>query len=181
MAMERVERRLRRVTAALDAAGIPYAVCGGNAVAVWVARIDPGATRTTKDVDLLVNKADLKRLTEAMTELGFLREDLRSITLFLDPDEPSRKTGVHLVWAGERVRPSYAHPAPSVEESRRDLEDFAVVDLGALVRMKLTSFRRIDQVHIEDLLGVDAITDSIRGPLPADLSARLREIEESME
>ncbi len=33
MAVDRVEKRLRRVTAALDEAGIKYAVIGGNAVA----------------------------------------------------------------------------------------------------------------------------------------------------
>jgi hypothetical protein len=38
MAMELVERRLRKVTAALDAASIRYAVTGGNAVALWVAK-----------------------------------------------------------------------------------------------------------------------------------------------
>src|SRR5690606_32409782 len=50
MAVERVERRLRLVAGALDAAGIPYAVIGGNAVAAWVGRVDPGATRATRDV-----------------------------------------------------------------------------------------------------------------------------------
>ena len=53
MAMQRVEQRLKCVTRGLDAARIPYAVVGGNAVAAWVARIDPAATRTTKYVDLL--------------------------------------------------------------------------------------------------------------------------------
>ncbi|MEW6253116.1 MAG: hypothetical protein AB1716_20960 [Planctomycetota bacterium] len=57
MAMERVEQRLRTVTAALDAARIPYAVIGGNAVATWVAQVDPAATRTTKAVDLLITEA----------------------------------------------------------------------------------------------------------------------------
>lgn len=74
MAVDRVERRLRRVTAALDQAGIPYAVIGGNAVAAWVGRVDPGATRATKDVDLLVRKEDADRITKVMTDLGFTRE-----------------------------------------------------------------------------------------------------------
>ena len=64
MAVDRVERRLRRVAAALDAASIPYALVGGNAVASWVARVDPSATRATKDVDLLVRRADLDRITK---------------------------------------------------------------------------------------------------------------------
>ena len=32
MAVDRVEKRLRKVTAALDAAGVKYTVIGGNAV-----------------------------------------------------------------------------------------------------------------------------------------------------
>src|SRR4051812_48134793 len=39
-AVERVRERLVRATAALEKAGIPYAVAGGNAVAVWVTRVD---------------------------------------------------------------------------------------------------------------------------------------------
>ena len=35
-AVEKVRNRLLRSTAALEAAGIPYAVIGGNAVMAWV-------------------------------------------------------------------------------------------------------------------------------------------------
>ena len=181
MAVERVEQRLRKVTAALDAAGIRYAVIGGNAVAVWVAKGDPSATRTTKDVDLLVDRAGLDGITKVFAKLGFEREDLRSLTLFIDPDEPSRRAGVHLVWAGEKVRPSYAHPTPTVDEGVRDAEGFLVLDLPALVRMKLTSLCDIDRVHIADLLTVGMIDDSVRKTIPPDLLERLRSIEESVD
>src|SRR5438552_15175608 len=107
MAMERVEKRLRKVTAALDADGIRYAVVGGNAVALWVAKADPAATRTTKDVDLLVNRGDLDRISQVMRSLGFAVQDLRRLVLFVDPEEPSLRSGVHLVWAGQKGRPSY--------------------------------------------------------------------------
>src|SRR5262245_49835011 len=113
MAVERVQQRLRKVTAALDAAGIRYAVVGGNAVAAWVGRVDPGATRATKDVDILVRRSDVPAITAALTRLGFAREDLRDLVLFTDPEEPSKKSGVHLVWAGEKIRPSYAAPSPT--------------------------------------------------------------------
>jgi hypothetical protein len=181
MAMQRVEERLRRVTVALDAAGVPYAVCGGNAVAVWVARVDPGATRTTKDVDLLVNRGDLKRLTNVMERVGFRREDLRSLTLFVDETDPDRKTGVHVVWAGEKVRPAYAHAAPTLDDAVRGPGDFSVLSIGALLRMKLTSLRSIDRVHVEDMLRVGLIGDNTRASLPADLLARLQEIETGLE
>lgn len=181
MAMERVEQRLRKVTSALDAAGVPYAVVGGNAVAAWVATADPGATRTTKDVDLLVNRADVERVSTVMTRLGFQREDMRSITLFIDPAEPNRKTGVHLVWAGERVRPSYGVPAPTTDEAVRGPEGFLVLSLSALVRMKLTSLRNIDRVHVEDLLRVGLIDAPVRAELPSVLRAKLEEIEQALD
>lgn len=147
MAMERVEQRLRKVTAALDAAGIRYAVIGGNAVAVWVSKADPAATRTTKDVELLVNQDDLPQIRATIEGLGFQYQDLRRVSLFIDPEEPSRMSGVHLIWAGKKVRPSYLHEAPSVDEAVFDPEGFWVLDLPALVRMKLTSLRDMDRVH----------------------------------
>ncbi len=181
MAVDRVEKRLRRVTAALDEAGIKYAVIGGNAVAAWVSRVDPDATRTTKDVDLLVNRHDLDRITGVMRELGFQREDLRRLILFVDAREPSRRSGVRLVWANELIRPSYTCAAPSVDESVRDPQGFNVIDLPALVRMKLTSFRDIDRVHIADMLSVGLIDETIKSGLPDDLRQRLNEIEQSLD
>ncbi|MBN1343983.1 MAG: nucleotidyltransferase family protein [Phycisphaerae bacterium] len=181
MAVDRVERRLRRVTAALDAAGIRYAVVGGNAVAAWVARVDPGATRATKDVDLLVERSDLEAITSTIQGLGFERQDLRSLVRFIDPDEPSRRSGVHLVWADELVRPSYACPAPSMTEAVQDPEGFWVLDLPALVRMKLTSNRDIDRAHVGDMLSVGLLTDAFDEVLPAVLRERLAEIRRSLE
>lgn len=178
MAVDRVERRLRRVTGALDAAGVLYAVVGGNAVAAWVGRVDPSATRATKDVDLLVRRADIERISAVMASLGFVREDLRRLVLFIDPEEPSKRAGVHLVWAGEKVLPSYSSAAPDVAESVRDPEGFLVLNLPALVRMKLTSFRPIDQAHVQDMLAVGLVDETVRRSLPAAQAARLAELED---
>jgi hypothetical protein len=181
MAVDRVEKRLRWVTEALDAAGVKYAVIGGNAVATWVARVDPSATRATRDVDLLVRRSDDERVTEAITALGFERRDVPGMVLFVDPDEPSKRSGVRLVWADELVRPSYPCPAPSVDEAVRDPEGLLVLDLPALVRMKLTSCRDIDRVHIADLLSVRLIDDAMRDRLPAELRPRLDDIRRGLD
>ena len=181
MAVGRVEERLRRAAAALDEAGIKYAVIGGNAVAAWVARVDPAATRSTKDVDLLVEQSDLPRIETVLTQAGFTREDELGVTLFKDPDEPSVRASIHLVWAQQKVRPEYSVPAPSVDESVRDPQGFNVIDLSALVRMKLTSFRRIDQVHIEDMLKSGLIDETVSQGLPGSLAQRLSEVEDSID
>lgn len=55
-AVAKVRDRLLRATAALNAAGVPYAVVDGHAVASWVATIDEGAVRNTRDVDLMVRR-----------------------------------------------------------------------------------------------------------------------------
>ena len=44
-AVEKVHQRLLRAARALDQAGVPYAVAGGNAVAAWVSRVDETAVR----------------------------------------------------------------------------------------------------------------------------------------
>ena len=62
-AVAKVRERLLRATAALDQAKVPYAVVGGNAVASWVATVDKGAVRNTRDVDLLVRRSDLADVT----------------------------------------------------------------------------------------------------------------------
>src|SRR5438093_9499869 len=75
-AVAKVRERLLRATAALNKAGVLYAVVGGNAVASWVATIDEGAIRNTRDVDILVRRSDLPALTAALEQTGFVPDEL---------------------------------------------------------------------------------------------------------
>ncbi len=61
MALDEVTDRLERIDRALQGAGVDYALVGGQAVALWVATKDPAAVRTTKDVDILLRRADLPK------------------------------------------------------------------------------------------------------------------------
>src|SRR5438093_13133410 len=83
-AVEKVRERLRRAVAALEAAGIPYAVAGGNAVAAWVSRVDEAAVRNTQDVDILLRRADLPAAIAAMARAGFIHRHTANIDMFLD-------------------------------------------------------------------------------------------------
>src|SRR5437773_12149069 len=83
-AVEKVRERLLRATAALEKAGVPYAVVGGNAVASWVSSVDEAAVRNTQDVDLLLRRADLDRPSDALAPAGFVRRHVAGIDIFLD-------------------------------------------------------------------------------------------------
>ncbi|MGA7499575.1 MAG: hypothetical protein WBX00_22835, partial [Isosphaeraceae bacterium] len=57
--------------------------------------------------------------------------------------------------------------------------EFRLLNLEPLVRMKLTSFRRKDQVHVLDLAEVGLVDESWVNRFPPELSERLRELLDS--
>ncbi len=61
MALDDIADRLQRITSAFRGGGVSYALVGGQAVALWVATKDPAAVRTTKEVDVLLARAELPR------------------------------------------------------------------------------------------------------------------------
>lgn len=174
-AVEKVRERLLRAAAALEAAGVPYAVAGGNAVAAWVSRVDEAAVRNTQDVDFLLRRADLSAAIAAMTQAGFFHRHVAGIEMFLDGPKAGVRNAVHLVFAAEKVRPEYPAPAPDVAESEAT-ESFRLLALDALVRMKLTSFRDKDRMHLRDLIDVGLVNASWVPRLPAELGVRLQSL-----
>jgi hypothetical protein len=174
-AAEEVRQRLLRATAALDAAGVAYAVVGGNAVATWVGSIDKGAVRLTRDVDLLLRRSDLDAARAALERAGFAFHETLGIPMFLDSPTAGAKDAVHVLFAGEKVQADYLLPTPDVTESAPS-EAFRVLTLEALVRMKLTSYRRKDQVHLLDMIGVGLIDASWPARFPPELAERLQEL-----
>ena len=98
--------------------------------------------------------------------------------MFLDGPKAKARDAVHVVFAGEKVRPEYLLPAPDVSEAERSAS-VRILTLGALVRMKLTSFRDKDRTHLRDLLEVGLVDSSWYPRLPPELAARLRELVET--
>jgi hypothetical protein len=172
-AVEKVRLRLLRAASALEQAGIPYAVVGGNAVAAWVSRVDEAAVRNTQDVDILIRRQDLPAVVEAMSKAGFRHRHVAGIYMLLDGAEAKARDAVHLVFASERVRPEYLLPAPDVAESEVSA-NFRLLSLESLARMKLTSFRPKDQMHLLDLLEVGLIDGTWPARFPPELAARLQ-------
>jgi hypothetical protein len=175
LAVEKVRDRLLRSTAALEAAKVPYAVIGGNAVAAWVSKVDPGAARNTVDVDIMVNRADLPAIKLAMESAGFVHYELMDVHMFLDGPNGRPRDAVHLLFAGEKVKQSYSEAAPTLAATDTH-ESHTLIALEPLVVMKLTSYRLKDRVHLLDMIEVGIVDDTWLPRLPAELAARLKEL-----
>ncbi len=174
-AVGKVYERLLRATAALERAGIAYAVAGGHAVAAWVARVDESATRNTRDVDILIRRTDLEAVKNALEKAGFVYHHSSGVDLFLDGSEAKARDALHVVFAGEKVRPHEPLPNPDVTDSE-SADRFRVLSLPALVRLKLTAFRDKDRTHLRDLLDVGLIDAAWIARLPPELAARLQSL-----
>lgn len=174
-AVELVQERLNRACAALQQAQVPYAVIGGNAVAAWVATIDEGAARNTRDVDLLLAEDDLPQATIALQQAGFVRDDVMGTVVFLDGNDGKPSQGLHILIAGRKVRPEYATATPTIDQSV-EIQSKRIVELEALVEMKLNSYRRKDQTHLLDMIHVGLVDDSWPDRFPPQLGNRLKEL-----
>ena len=172
-AVEKVRERLERACRALEESQVPYAVIGGHAVAAWVATIDDGAVRNTQDVDLLLREEDLSRAADALQRVGFHRDAVMGITVFLDGPDGKPSQGIHVLLAGRKVRESYATPAPDTDAVML-INGKRIVDLSELVGMKLNSYRDKDRTHLRDLIGVGLISKIWPARFPPPLAERLQ-------
>ena len=172
-AVMKVRERLLRATAALNQIGVPYAVVGGNAVASWVATVDEGAVRNTRDVDLLVRRSDLPAITAAMKQAGFVHDEVINVVMFRDGADGKPSEAIQLLFAGEKLKPDDLFPCPEIQ-TVDDPANFQVIKLESLMVMKLLANRRKDQVHVQDLIGVRLIDSSWLARFPPVLAERLK-------
>ena len=131
--------------------------------------------RNTQDVDIILRRTDLAAARAALEPAGFVYRHAASIDMFLDGPDAKARDAVHIVFAAEKVRADYAAPVPDVFESEAT-ETFRLLSLDALVRMKLTSFRDKDRVHLRDLMDVGLVDASWLDKVPTTLRPRLQEL-----
>ena len=99
--------------------------------------------------------------------------EVLGVGMFLDRANPNPRHAVHIVWAGEKVRPEYECAAPTIHERQEIAAGIDVVPLDALVLMKLQSNRDQDRVHLRDMIDVGLVTRQQLEALPPTLAARL--------
>ncbi len=176
MAVERVELRRDRILKALCEAGVPHALVGGQAVALWVSTVDPSAIRTTKDVDILIEEADLPRARKAANAAGFDYFEAVGVGMFLDKEDPRPKSGVHLLWSGKKVKAEYPLPSPRVSDGVELQPGYFAVKLEDLLQMKLMANRDHDRAHVRDMIGVGLIGREQLAGMPEELARRYEQI-----
>jgi hypothetical protein len=151
----------RRASSELSHAGISRRVVGGVAVFLHIDAVEPIAARLTPDVDVAVHSASFAAAARLLESLGYVN----SGSSFRDPVNPRTWHAVHLI----------EEPVPASEPVRTK-EGILIAPVADLVRMKLTSFRLKDKVHIQDLDGVGLITPEIESSLSEPLRQRLAEV-----
>jgi hypothetical protein len=126
-----------------------------------------------------VARADLHRIQAAVAAHGFAYRDAAGVDMFVDAANPRARSAVHLVFVGERVRDDYAEPVPAFSPAMRTSDGITVAPVADLLRMKLTSFRLKDRVHVQDLDRAGLITPDVEASLSEPLRARLTEVRAS--
>jgi len=144
-------------------------------VALWVSRVDESAVRATQEVDIMVARDSFEAVKAALENAGFVYRPAAAIELFLDRPDAKARDAVHVVFAGEKVRPHEPAANPEVTESER-ADGYTVLALGALVRIKLTAFRDKDPTHLRDLIEVGLVGPQTLVTLPPVLAARLQQL-----
>jgi hypothetical protein len=175
-AVELVRERLLRAAGALERDEIPYAIAGGNAVASWVARVDRDAARSTVDVDILVRREDLEAIKQALERVGFVYRRAGGLDMFLDGPDGRPRSGIHLIFAGEKVREHEPTANPSVAQHEVAEGAYRVLALDALVQIKLTAFRDKDRTHLRDFIELGLVDASWLSRLPEALAVRLKQL-----
>jgi hypothetical protein len=174
--VEQLFDTVRRLARALDQARVEYRVVGGLAVFLHVSDRDPLAARSTRDVDVAVDRAQLAAIIEAVRPFGFAYRHAAGLDMLVDAREPKARSAVHLIFVREKVRPDYLEPVPGFSPPVRTADGVLLAPVADLVRMKLTSYRLKDRVHVQDLDAVGLITPEVEARLPEPLLERLREV-----
>jgi len=147
---------LYAITAALRAAQIPYAICGGIAVTAW------GATRSTKDIDVVIAREHLPAALAAVAPLGYAIP-AGPMTFGAGTAQERHVQRVnklvgsqHLVLDLLLAEAAYAGVLDDRVDIRLPAGTITFVSRDTLLRMKRLAGRAIDLADIEKLEGDDA-------------------------
>lgn len=169
---------VHRITAPLTDEGVPYELVGGLAVLVHIEAADPSQTTLTRDIDLMIRRADLGRVKEIAARSGFHFRHAAGLDMLIAGSPETARNAVHLVFSEEKVREDQAMLNPPIRPEELELHGrkLYVIAVQDLVRMKLSSYRDKDRVHVRAMDAAGLITPEIERGLPSELHSRLAHV-----
>ena len=172
---------LQKLSVPLEQAGVPHELVGGLAVFLHVENADSTHSSLTRDIDVMIRREDLPRVVAIAEKHGFRFRHSAGLDMLLYGETNRARNAVHLLFSGEKVKAAQLEAHPSIRPVRAGLhgQDFLVIPVTDLVRMKLSSNRDKDRVHIRGMDAAGLITKTVEAGLGDNLRSRLRHIRET--
>jgi len=172
---------LQKLSLPLEQAGVPHELVGGLAVFLHVENADSTHSSLTRDIDIMIQREDLPRVVAVAEGHGFRYRHSAGIDMLLFGETNSARNAVHLLYAGEKVKATQLESHSGIRPVRAGLhgQDFWVIPVLDLVRMKLSSYRDKDRVHVRGMDAAGLITGDVERALSEALLARLRNVRET--
>ena len=169
---------LQELSLPLEQAGVPHELVGGLAVFLHVENADSTHSSLTRDIDIMIRRDDLPRVVAIAENYGFRFRHSAGMDMLLFGETNSARNAIHLLYAGEKVKATQLESHPRINPVRAGLhgQDFWVIPVLDLVRMKLSSYRDKDRVHVRGMDAAGLITKDVEHGLSEELLARLRNV-----
>jgi hypothetical protein len=169
---------LQRLSVPLELEGVPYELVGGLAVFLHVENVDSQHSSLTRDIDLMIRRQDLARVVAVGEAHGFRFRHSAGIDMLLYGETTSARNAIHLLYEGEKVKATQVEDHPAIRPVRAALhgQGFQVIPVADLLRMKLSSYRDKDRVHVRGMDAAGLITPDVEQTLSEELRARLQHI-----
>lgn len=164
------------IVKALIEAGVLFEVVGGVAVNAHILAHHRSRSFVTRDIDLLVRRSDLERISKAAETLGYRARKMMGGYMLIRPDQEAGEA-IHLLFVGEKSKSTQPYANPELHPVEIQLFGITVpiASLSDLLHMKLNAMRPKDLTHIEILDEVGLITGNLERELPEVLRERLAE------
>ncbi len=172
---------LQKLSLPMEKAGVPHQFVGGLAVFLHVENADSTHSSLTRDIDLMIRRDDMARVVAIAEENGFRFRHSAGLDILLYGETNSERNAVHLLFTGEKVKETQVETHPKIRPVRAGVhgQDFLVIPVEDLVRMKLSSYRDKDRVHVRGMDAAGLITEEVEQVLGDELRARLKHVRET--
>ncbi len=170
-----IEERLQAVARLLNAACVPYALVGGNAVSLWVSHEERESTTFCRGIDFLINREDWPFVREHLGFDGFGSTEGDWQAFIWGSARRVSWDSMRFLFAGGCASPEQLLPFPRLGDPEF-IQGIPCLALGRLMTMLLTGNRPIDVANVQRLIFSDLVNADWYDLLPSILKPRLKRL-----